>query len=207
MHKVLQPSHWAPPRGYVNGVAARGTQVFVAGQIGWNADCTFDSDDLVEQTRQALLNVIAVLAEMLADAYFTLPAPKSTGRDLFHAAWLTARLGIASAPIRPEDVQATLAELTATACANDVLRHASAAGALLVCGGGAFNAHLMGRLSALLPGHRVLPTDARGLPATQVEAAAFAWLACAYLDRRPGNLPSVTGAAGDRILGALYPAA
>jgi enamine deaminase RidA (YjgF/YER057c/UK114 family) len=63
MHKVLQPAHWAPPRGYVNGVAAQGTQVFVAGQIGWNADCRFESDDLVEQTRQALLNVRAVLAE------------------------------------------------------------------------------------------------------------------------------------------------
>ncbi|HJV67754.1 RidA family protein [Ideonella sp.] len=63
MHKVLQPAHWAPPRGYVNGVAARGTPVFVAGQIGWNAECSFDTDDLVEQTRQALLNVRAVLAE------------------------------------------------------------------------------------------------------------------------------------------------
>jgi enamine deaminase RidA (YjgF/YER057c/UK114 family) len=63
MHKVLQPAHWAPPRGYVNGVAAHGTQVFVAGQIGWNADGRFESDDLVEQTRQALLNVRAVLAE------------------------------------------------------------------------------------------------------------------------------------------------
>lgn len=63
MHKVLQPAHWAPPRGYVNGVAANGTHVFVAGQIGWNADCTFDSDDLVAQTRQALLNVLAVLGE------------------------------------------------------------------------------------------------------------------------------------------------
>jgi enamine deaminase RidA (YjgF/YER057c/UK114 family) len=63
MHKVLQPAHWAPPRGYVNGVAARGTQVFVAGQIGWNADCCFESDDLVDQARQALSNVVAVLAE------------------------------------------------------------------------------------------------------------------------------------------------
>jgi enamine deaminase RidA (YjgF/YER057c/UK114 family) len=63
MHKVLQPAHWAAPRGYVNGVAARGTQVFVAGQIGWNAQCQFESDDLVAQTRQALLNVVAVLAE------------------------------------------------------------------------------------------------------------------------------------------------
>jgi enamine deaminase RidA (YjgF/YER057c/UK114 family) len=61
--KVLQPPDWAAPRGYVNGVAARGTQVFVAGQIGWNAQCRFDSDDLVDQVRQALLNVRAVLAE------------------------------------------------------------------------------------------------------------------------------------------------
>jgi enamine deaminase RidA (YjgF/YER057c/UK114 family) len=61
--KVLQPPGWAAPRGYVNGVAASGTQVFVAGQIGWNAQCRFESDDLVEQVRQALHNVRAVLAE------------------------------------------------------------------------------------------------------------------------------------------------
>lgn len=61
--KVLQPPGWTPPRGYVNGVAVRGTQVFVAGQIGWNAQCEFESDDLVQQVRQALLNVRAVLAE------------------------------------------------------------------------------------------------------------------------------------------------
>ena len=61
--KVLQPPGWAPPKGYVNGVAGRGTMVFVAGQIGWNAQCQFESDDLVQQVRQALLNVRAVLAE------------------------------------------------------------------------------------------------------------------------------------------------
>lgn len=61
--KVLQPLGWAPPRGYANGVAATGTMVFVAGQIGWNGQCAFDSDDLVAQVRQALLNVRAVLAE------------------------------------------------------------------------------------------------------------------------------------------------
>ncbi len=63
MKNVLQPPGWAAPKGYVNGVAAHGTQVFVAGQIGWNAQCRFDSDDLVAQVRQALLNVRAVLAE------------------------------------------------------------------------------------------------------------------------------------------------
>jgi enamine deaminase RidA (YjgF/YER057c/UK114 family) len=61
--KVLQPPGWASPRGYVNGVAARGTLVFVAGQIGWNAQNQFESDDLVQQVRQALLNVRAVLQE------------------------------------------------------------------------------------------------------------------------------------------------
>ncbi len=62
--KTLQPPGWAPPRGYANGVAVSGgTQIFVAGQIGWNAQCQFDSDDLVAQVRQALLNVCAVLAE------------------------------------------------------------------------------------------------------------------------------------------------
>jgi len=61
--KVLQPPGWAPPRGYANGVAAQGTPVFVAGQIGWNAQCQFETDDFVGQVRQALLNVLAVLAE------------------------------------------------------------------------------------------------------------------------------------------------
>jgi enamine deaminase RidA (YjgF/YER057c/UK114 family) len=58
----LQPAGWAEPKGYANGVAASGRQVFVAGQIGWNAQCQFDSDDLVDQVRQALANVVAVLA-------------------------------------------------------------------------------------------------------------------------------------------------
>jgi enamine deaminase RidA (YjgF/YER057c/UK114 family) len=61
--KTLQPPHWPTPRGYANGITARGTQIFVAGQIGWNAQCTFESDDFVAQTRQALTNVIEVLRE------------------------------------------------------------------------------------------------------------------------------------------------
>ena len=63
MNQVLQPAGWAVPKGYANGVAAEGLQVFVAGQIGWNAQCVFESDDLVPQVRQALQNVRDVLAE------------------------------------------------------------------------------------------------------------------------------------------------
>jgi enamine deaminase RidA (YjgF/YER057c/UK114 family) len=61
--RTLQPPGWAPPRGYANGIAARGTLVFVGGQVGWNAAQAFDSDDFVAQARQALANVVAVLAE------------------------------------------------------------------------------------------------------------------------------------------------
>ena len=60
---VLQPPGWTRPRGYANGIAASGRMVFVAGQIGWNAECVFESDDLVAQTAQALRNIVAVLVE------------------------------------------------------------------------------------------------------------------------------------------------
>jgi anhydro-N-acetylmuramic acid kinase len=148
----------------------------------------------------------ALLAALRTEPYFALPPPKSTGRDLFHPDWLDGHLQMAGRTgLAPEDVQATLCELTARTIADDVHRHAAAADELLVCGGGAFNARLMARLAALLA-RPVLPTDARGLPAMQVEAAAFAWLAHMHLHRRPANEPAVTGAAGPRILGALYPA-
>lgn len=62
MHEILQPEGWAKPIGYANGVAASGRLVFVGGQIGWNAACAFESDDLVEQIRQTLANVVAVVA-------------------------------------------------------------------------------------------------------------------------------------------------
>ncbi|MEO5696898.1 MAG: anhydro-N-acetylmuramic acid kinase [Burkholderiaceae bacterium] len=147
-----------------------------------------------------------LLAQMLAEPYFSAAPPKSTGRDRFHAGWLAAQLAKQSPQAAPADIQATLTELTASACATDVLSFAANARELLVCGGGAFNRHLMGRLAARLPEMRVRPTDELGLPATQVEAGAFAWLARAFVRRDCANLASVTGAAGPRLLGALYPA-
>jgi anhydro-N-acetylmuramic acid kinase len=147
----------------------------------------------------------SLLARLRAEPYFAAAPPKSTGRDLFNPAWLDAQLhGFGSA--LPQDVQATLAELTASVCADEVGRHAAGAIELLVCGGGALNDHLMQRLATRLPGVRVLPSDARGMPATQVEACAFAWLARAFCAREAGNVCAVTGARGARVLGALYPA-
>ena len=146
-----------------------------------------------------------LLAAMLGEPFFGLPPPKSTGRDLFHPAWLSRHLQ-AYGVLRPQDVQATLVELTARSCALAVLQHAGTAKELLVCGGGVLNHHLMARLKVQLPMMNVVPTDARGLPAMQVEASAFAWLARAFCRHECANLSAVTGAAGPRRLGALYPA-
>ncbi|MDQ6640252.1 MAG: anhydro-N-acetylmuramic acid kinase [Pseudomonadota bacterium] len=149
-----------------------------------------------------------LLDALLAEPYFTLAPPKSTGLDLFNARWLDARLdgADARARLRPEDVQATLAELTARVVADACRRHAAAAAELIVCGGGAFNVDLMRRLAESLAPMPVVASDMRGLPADQVEASAFAWLARAFVARVAGNVPTATGAAGPRILGALYPA-
>lgn len=146
----------------------------------------------------------ALLAQLLREPYLRQPPPKSTGRDLFHMDWLEQQLqGFADAA--PVDVQATLTAFTAQACADSMRHHISRAQELLVCGGGALNGHLMAQLQQRLPQIRVTSTDSRGLPPLQVEAAAFAWLARQCLLGQAGNLPAVTGAAGPRILGAIYP--
>jgi anhydro-N-acetylmuramic acid kinase len=145
-----------------------------------------------------------LLGRLLGDPYFALPAPKSTGRDSFHLGWLQHHLdGLALAP---EDVQATLLELTARSCTEALLAALPGARRLLVCGGGVHNRLLMRRLAARLPDARVESTGALGIDPDFMEAIAFAWLARETLAGRPGNLPSVTGARGPRVLGAIYPA-
>ena len=147
-----------------------------------------------------------LLQRLLAEPFLQLPPPKSTGRDLFNPAWLQTELRGMRAALSAQDVQATLTAFTARSCADAVLSHAHHCDSLRVCGGGALNTELMRQLQALLPQLRVQSTAARDLPPLQVEAAAFAWLARQCLQGLPGNLPSVTGAAGPRVLGAIYPA-
>jgi len=145
-----------------------------------------------------------LLEQMLREDYLQQPPPKSTGRDLFNPDWLQRQLqGFESAA--PADVQATLTALTAQACTTDVRRHAHDAKRLIVCGGGALNRQLMSLLKEGLPDTEVISSEAEGLPALQVEAAAFAWLAHQCLTRTPASLVSVTGAQGARVLGAVYP--
>ena len=118
-------------------------------------------------------------------------------------AWLRERL--LPYRVEPVDVMATLAELTARSAVEALAGQPQAVDELLVCGGGAYNGHLMRRLAALA--HcPVRSTAEAGVPPDQVESLAFAWLASAFVARQPGNLPAVTGARGPRVLGALYPA-
>jgi anhydro-N-acetylmuramic acid kinase len=146
-----------------------------------------------------------LLAELLKEPYLALPAPKSTGRDLFHMDWLDARLAVHQ-PAAPEDVQRTLTAYTAVTLADAIRAHGGGADAVYICGGGAYNGVLMEALGQAL-GNQVLlaSTQALGVAPNRVEALAFAWLGHRFSERLAGNLPSVTGAQGDRVLGALYP--
>lgn len=146
-----------------------------------------------------------LLGELLADPYFAAPAPKSTGRDGFNAGWLDRHLS-RHAPLAAQDVLATLCELSARSIADALRASLPGATRLFVCGGGAFNAHLMRRLSELLRGCAVESTSVLGVPPDQVEALAFAWLAARRLAGLAGNLPAVTGARGPRVLGAVHAA-
>lgn len=147
-----------------------------------------------------------LLAALRAEPFFDLSPPKSTGRDLFNADWLDSRLALVGPQPSVVDVMATLAELTASCAADDLRRQLPQACRLLVCGGGAYNQHLMARLQALLPAVEVQSTAAVSVPPDQVEALAFAWLAACRMAQRCANLPAVTGAQAPRILGAVYAA-
>ena len=140
---------------------------------------------------------------LLAHPFFARQPPKSTGRETFNLEWLRDTL---SGHERPEDVQASLCELTAASIAQALDAHCADAKEIYLCGGGARNTALCARLETLLPGRRITASDSLGIAAEAVEAAAFAWLAARTLANEPGNLPRVTGARGPRVLGAIYPA-
>lgn len=163
----------------------------------YDADGTWARTGRIDET---------LLARLKVEPFFAAPPPKSTGRDLFNPAWLQQTLGDALNAARPEDVQATLLALTADTITDAVRAHAPQAESLLICGGGARNGALVARIAEQLPGVRVAPTDDFGVPAHQVEALAFAWLARQCVLRAHGNLHTATGASGGRILGAIYAA-
>jgi anhydro-N-acetylmuramic acid kinase len=164
-------------------------------------DLPFDSDGRLAASAAPDPELLGVL---LAEPYFELHPPKSTGRELFSLAWLDRRIGDRS--VDPRAMLATLTRLTAVVIGRSIGRWFPQARDVVVCGGGANNITLVDMLRAECAPRPVLESTRLGIAAGHVEALAFAWLAHEHLSHRPGNLPSVTGARGTRLLGALYPA-
>ena len=144
-----------------------------------------------------------LLNSMLNEPFFSLPPPKSSGRDLFNYKWLQDKL---RGNERAEDVQATLLELTCNTIAQAIQQHCVGAKEIYLCGGGAHNKTLFNRIAALLPDSTLQTTNALGVDSDYLEAIAFAWLAQQTLHGHPANLPAVTGAKHPCILGAIYTA-
>jgi len=143
-----------------------------------------------------------LLNQLLNDPYFSLAFPKSTGPDYFNLSWLNTITEVSA--LKPEDVQATLLELTVQSIVGEMRQLGNVPGEVFVCGGGARNARMMKRLSLALPHHTLRKTDDLGIPADWVEAVGFAWLGYCRLCNLPSNLPSVTGATETVVLGDVF---
>jgi anhydro-N-acetylmuramic acid kinase len=188
-----------PTTGAVRGFDTGPANALLDAWCQRHTGAAFDADGAFAARGQV---DVALLEALRSDPWFALPPPKSTGREQFHLAWLDARAGGSSR--RPEDVQATLLALTAHSIADALLSAQPDTRRLLACGGGVHNPRLLLAISRQLPGMIVESTAAHGVDPDLVEAMGFAWLARQTLAGRPGNLPSVTGARGPRVLGAIH---
>lgn len=148
----------------------------------------------------------SLLTNMLAEPYFALNPPKSTGRDLFNDHWLKQHQLYPH--LRPQDVARTLVALTARSICDALYKCGQVeevVDEVYVCGGGAHNSLLMTSLADMMNGRKLATTNELGIDVDWVEAAAFAWLAKQTIENKPSNLPAVTGAKGLRVLGAIFP--
>ena len=143
-----------------------------------------------------------LLTQLKSHRFFALAAPKSTGRESFHSVWLDEQLSLLPA-MNPQDIQATLVQLTAETIADEINSLDVSIDEVFVCGGGAFNGTLMANLNAALTAS-VASTAVLGLDPNWVEACAFAWLAKQRVEGGTGNISGVTGAERETVLGALY---
>lgn len=166
-------------------------------------DCAYDSSG--QLASQGTIDK-SLLSLMLNDSFFSLPYPKSTGREYFSYQWIEAQLKKHGRDIHKTDILATLLELTSLSICNDIKKLSPDVNELLICGGGVRNKLLMQRLQELLPQIKVASSDVFGLHPDWVEASAFAWLAHQTLNGLTSNLPSVTGAKNEVILGAIWQA-
>ena len=164
--------------------------------IACHQDATFDRAGAWAATGTVLPEL---LESLLKTPYFERSAPKSTGPEAFHLEWLRTYL---SGSESSADVQRTLLELTVESIAHAL--ETSPPATVRICGGGANNTFLMARLSERLSPAIVTTTEVVGIPPSWVEAAAFAWLAAQTMAGTPGNVPAVTGAMAERVLGGIY---
>ncbi len=144
-----------------------------------------------------------LLNALLSDPYFSQPPPKSTGRELFNGKWLEEKLDSMSEFVTPEDIQASLLELSVTSIRDAILDHFPS-GEIIVCGGGVHNNLLMETLAASMPDFDVMPSDKLGVMADSVEAVAFAWLAHNTLSHRAVDFREITGSSHPVIAGGIY---
>ncbi len=149
--------------------------------------------------------ILELLAHLLHDPYFKKPAPKSTGREYFNLTWLEHYLEKKNAAYRPEDIQATLLELTAKTISDAIKATSKHATTVWLCGGGANNALLAERLAIYCDRAEFKSTAAIGIHPDWLEACAFAWFAKQTIEGKTSNITSVTGACRSSILGAIYP--
>ncbi len=145
-----------------------------------------------------------LLERLLNCDFFSQPAPKSTGRELFNWGWLESQLAGFETE-EPQNIQATLLALTASSIGSAIQALEGPVEEIYICGGGAFNHRLMGTLQQTLYGSLVASTEELGIDPNWVEACAFAWLAKRRLENKTGNLATVTGALRETTLGAIYP--
>jgi anhydro-N-acetylmuramic acid kinase len=190
-----------PPHGAVLGFDTGPANTLLDAWCERHTGAPFDRDGAWAMTGEVQP---ALLAALESDAYFGAPPPKSTGRDRFNLAWLERSLACVQPRPQAADVQRTLLELTARTVANAIAVHCAGATEVVICGGGAHNGALRSTLGSALAPRRVATTAELGVPVNEVEALAFAWLAREALAGRAASLPSVTGARGPRILGAVY---
>jgi anhydro-N-acetylmuramic acid kinase len=194
-----------PRSGDVRGFDCGPGNLLLDSWIQINQGQDFDQDGRWASTGKPYPQL---LERMRKDSFLTSPPPKSTGRDYFNLNWIQEH--VKGFSIAPEDVQASLLQLTIDGILNSLDGYASETKTLIACGGGVKNIALMELLKIQarnkLPMIKIESASQFGIDPQLVESLAFAWLAWAFMQKRPANLPAVTGSKAPRILGALYPA-
>ena len=166
-------------------------------------DCRYDHNG--ELARSGTV-IDELLAELLDDSWLSVPPPKSTGKEYFNLHYIQHKIRATKINTKPKNVLTTLTEFTALTLSRAIKQWCCTSGEVIACGGGRLNEFLMHRLEHHLSNHAVRLCDDLGINGDAVEAATFGYLAYLFVNKEPGNIPTVTGANRERVLGCLYPA-